>query len=182
VRSFARNHNSAKIAMAGKKPVGRPPMPYNEEMADIICDRLSEGESLLAISREKDMPSYSTVLRWLDASEEFRGKYARARDVQQDYLIEEAGEIADRATPETVQVARLRCEQRRWNAAKLAPKKYGDRFLVDTAKTPLSAEDDETFYTKLVEQAAKLGFDAGSAVRRLEDLRSKTVDVDATED
>jgi len=36
-------------------------------------------------------------------------------------------EIADAATPETVQVARLRAEKRQWYAAKMNPAEFGDR-------------------------------------------------------
>jgi hypothetical protein len=35
-------------------------------------------------------------------------------------------EIADAATPETVNVARLRVDSRKFTVARLAPKKYGD--------------------------------------------------------
>lgn len=36
-------------------------------------------------------------------------------------------EIADKATPENVSVARLQVDTRKWAAARLAPKKYSDR-------------------------------------------------------
>ncbi len=45
----------------------------------------------------------------------------------QDKLFKECLEIADKATPENVSVARLQVDTRKWAAARLAPKKYGDR-------------------------------------------------------
>jgi terminase small subunit-like protein len=41
------------------------------------------------------MPDMATVFRWLARHAEFRDQYARAREVQADYLAEEILEIAD---------------------------------------------------------------------------------------
>jgi Tfp pilus assembly protein PilF len=57
----------------------------------------------------------------------FLERYARARDAQADKFFKECLEIADKATPENVSVARLQVDTRKWAAARLAPKKYGDR-------------------------------------------------------
>ena len=51
----------------------------------------------------------------------------RAREAQADKLFKECLEIADKATPENVSVARLQVDTRKWAAARVAPKKYGDR-------------------------------------------------------
>jgi hypothetical protein len=48
-----------------------------------------------------------------------------------DKLFKECLEIADKATPENVSVARLQVDTRKWAAARLAPKKYGDRISHD---------------------------------------------------
>jgi Bacteriophage Sf6, terminase small subunit-like len=49
-----------------------------------------------------------------------------AREAQADKYFQEIIEIADAATPETVNVARLRVDSRKFTVARLAPKKYGD--------------------------------------------------------
>jgi hypothetical protein len=59
--------------------------------------------------------------------EDFLERYARAREAQADKLFKECLTIADAARPEDVNVARLRVDTRKWAAARLAPKKYGDR-------------------------------------------------------
>ena len=64
---------------------------------------------------------------WLRENEDFLERYARAREAQADKLFKESLEIADKATPENVSVARLQVDTRKWAAARLAPKKYGDR-------------------------------------------------------
>ena len=50
----------------------------------------------------------------------------RAREAQADKFFKECIEIADAATQENCNVARLRVDTRKWAAARLAPKKYGD--------------------------------------------------------
>jgi len=55
----------------------------------------------------------------------------RAREAQADKLFKECLEIADKATPENVNVARLQVDTRKWAAARLAPKKYGDHISHD---------------------------------------------------
>lgn len=132
-------------------PAGRP-TSYTEETASIICQRLVEGESLKAICREDGMPAASTVFVWLDAHEEFRTKYARARELQAELQVDEMTEIADNGSNdwmgrknadgenigwkengEALTRSKLRLEQRRWNAEKLLPKKYGAKMAIGGA-------------------------------------------------
>lgn len=105
---------------------GRP-SDYTEEVADSICAEIMEGRSLRAICSANDMPNRATVHRWLSQHEEFATKYARARDIQADLLFEDMQDVADEGNPEDVQRARLRVMTMQWRAAKLAPKKYGDK-------------------------------------------------------
>jgi hypothetical protein len=56
---------------------------------------------------------------------------ARAREAQADKFFKECIEIADAATQENCNVARLRVETRKWAAARLAPKKYSDHITHD---------------------------------------------------
>lgn len=114
-------------------PGGRP-TDFTPEIANEICERLAKGESLRTITgsnRDDFMPSETTVRRWLagneDWNEEFRRQYARAREDQADFKFDEAWEIASSATPENVAVARLKVDVVKWQAGKLAPKKYGDK-------------------------------------------------------
>src|SRR5260370_40206331 len=76
---------------------------------------------------------------------DFRDQYARAREEQADKLFREIIEIADDASGdyvttsdgktivdhENIQRSRLRVDARKWAAARLAPKKYGDHISHD---------------------------------------------------
>lgn len=106
--------------------LGRP-SDYTDETAIRMLTRLTLGEGLVRICRDEDMPHVSTVYRWLQTNQDFRDRYELARAEQADTLADQLTDIADNATPENVQVARLRVDARKWIAAKLKPKKYGDK-------------------------------------------------------
>lgn len=107
-------------------PRGRPD-GYTSALGATICERIAKGESVLAISKESGMPSQSMIYRWLESHVEFREKYARARDRQADSLAEQALEIADQAAPGRSDAARLQVDTRKWWAARLAPRRWGER-------------------------------------------------------
>lgn len=122
--------------------MGRP-SEYSEETAATICDRLTEGQSLRKITLSDDMPAASTIYKWLANNPTFAEQYAHARDAQADTLADEILDIADDGTndwmerddgPEyngdAVARSRLRVDARKWIAAKLKPKKYGDKTLL----------------------------------------------------
>jgi hypothetical protein len=102
------------------------PSDYSPELADAICQRLIEGESLRAICRDDGMPSASTLFAWLDKNEDFRSRYARARDIQAELGFDSIQEVAEDIAGD-VQRDKLRIETMRWRLSKLLPKKYGDK-------------------------------------------------------
>lgn len=115
-----------------KRKTGRP-TDYTKDMADKICEKIANGRSLRSICAENGVPPMKTIYRWLEANEEFRHQYARARDKQADYFAEEIIEIADSAEAESAAVAKakLQIDARKWAASKIAPKKYGDKQEID---------------------------------------------------
>ena len=114
---------------------------YTDEIANEICSRLVDGKSLKKICEMEDMPSKSTVFKWLSENESFSDKYARAREAQADTLADEIIDIADdgendtyeddegnvRTNQDVIARSRLRVDARKWIASKLKPKKYGDK-------------------------------------------------------
>ena len=123
--------------------LGRP-SSYTDQMANIICIRLAEGESLNKICKDENMPDKATVFRWLAVSAEFCDKYARARELQAETQFDELIDIVDQP-PELSYVTdkdgalievkfdssyvawmKLRVDTRKWTAARMAPRKYGE--------------------------------------------------------
>jgi len=120
--------------------MGRPSI-FTQEIADAICDKLADGESLRKICLADDMPGKATVFRWLATDKTFQDQYARAREAQADTLADEILDIADdgsndfmgddeKYNGDAVQRSRLRVDARKWLAGKLRPKVYGDKTLI----------------------------------------------------
>ena len=100
---------------------------WTPEIIETICDRIISGDSVHQICKEKGMPSEPTFYRKMMAEPEFERTIARAREVAQEAEVEYLKELADGATPESVNVAKLQIWTRMWIASKKAPKKYGDK-------------------------------------------------------
>lgn len=108
--------------------MGRP-TKYTQELADTICRRIMEGESLRSIVSDDGMPNRSSVHLWLSQNKDFSDQYVRAKDNQADTLADDLLYIADNA--EDIHKARLQVDTRKWVASKLKPKKYGDKLDLD---------------------------------------------------
>jgi hypothetical protein len=126
------------------KKVGRPTL-YSEELAALICERVAT--STLGLARlceiHQDLPVKSTINLWRYKYPEFSTQYAHAKLAQADLLAEEMLDIADdgsndwmesfgeegdtvyKLNGEHVQRSRLRIDTRKFLAAKLLPKQYG---------------------------------------------------------
>ena len=73
---------------------GRP-TDYTGALAEEICLRIAEGESLVAICREEAMPGRATVFRWLQKYEAFRNEYARAKELMVECLARDDQPIGE---------------------------------------------------------------------------------------
>lgn len=144
-----------------EKKTGRP-SDYTEELAEIICLRLAEGESLRSVCRDEGMPSKQAVLRWLARNDSFRAQYVRAKEEGAEAIAEELFDIADdgsndwmekldkdgeaigyQLNGEHVQRSKLRIDTRKWYLSKIMPKKYGDRIQHDQSITFNNLSDEE---------------------------------------
>jgi hypothetical protein len=127
------------------KKVGRPTV-YNKAVAEEICRRLADGESLRSICNDEHMPARAVVLSWaVDLNHPFSDQYMHARDLQADAMADDIIAISDDGTNDWMERAtrngmveivadhehinrsRLRVDARKWVASKLKPKRYGDK-------------------------------------------------------
>lgn len=141
---------------------GGRPSDYTDELAELICLRLAEGESLRSVCRDDGMPSKQAVLRWLARNDQFRAQYVRAKEEGAEAIAEEMFDIADDGTNdwmekldkdgeaigyqlngEHVQRSKLRIDTRKWYLSKILPKKYGDRIQHDQSITVKNLSDEE---------------------------------------
>ena len=88
------------------------------------------------------MPCSATILNWAREYPAFGDDYAQARQFLADFMFDEAREVALAATPGDVWVGRLQFDTIRWMTARMAPKKYCERLVVEMAVAERRAEDD----------------------------------------
>lgn len=110
--------------------IGRP-TALTDELADRLCEEIATGRSVTQICKEKWAPDKTTFYRWCYRHEDFRHQYARAKNLAQEMAAEEIWEIASEATNDTVNVARLQVDTKKWIASKLLPKRYGEKSQLD---------------------------------------------------
>lgn len=114
---------------------------YTEELADEICRRMADGESLRRICKDTHIPDERAVRIWaIDDINGFAKRYARARELQVFRWAEDIVEIADdvsqdwidtdkgpQANNERITRSKLRIDVRKWLLAKILPKQFGER-------------------------------------------------------
>ena len=107
--------------------MGRP-TDYRSELADAICEKLAEGQSLRSICLPDGMPTEACVRHWaVENREGFFSQYTRARDIGLDCRADKVVEDAETATDAAL--GRLKMDAGRWYLSKLAPKRYGDKVI-----------------------------------------------------
>lgn len=124
-----------------------------EIIAD-ICDRIAGGESVESVFRTPaaDYPSNATFWRWL-ADPELERLYEVATTRRGEKYAEEIVGIVDEPPPSVetqfgshvdpawVQWQKNRAEARKWVAARMLPKRYGDRTTIaGDADNPLAID------------------------------------------
>lgn len=133
------------IQTALVKRITGKPWKYNVWVAAEICARISEGEPLIRICRDADMPHASTVHEWVvDNLDGFAVRYMRARKLGAELMFERAMEVALRTTNDavvrynrdgnpyaeidgfSVQRAKLIIDTLKWSLSKIYPKRYGE--------------------------------------------------------
>jgi len=130
---------------------------YTEEIADQICDLVSNGINLRKVCRMEGMPSWRTVYNWVVERPDFASRLTRAREMGYDALAEEALEISntpvmgqkqvmgDKSTYTTVEDMlghrKLQIETRLKLLACWDPKKYGNKVtMAGDAENPIRLE------------------------------------------
>lgn len=110
-------------------PTGKTgrPSKFTPEIATTICERMIAGENLVAICLDPKMPPRSTVYDWIANDPAFRAKCDRAREGLADVQDQKIAQLIEKCTPESAPADRVKLAGLQWRAAKMAPKRYGDR-------------------------------------------------------
>lgn len=115
-------------------PAGRPPLPFDENAAEQILEAIAEGVGLVTFLKQRpDMPSYSTVMRWVRDNPEFAEMYTRAREDMADHDADKIADVAEDVAKGLIdpQAARVAIDAYKWSAGKRRPKRYGDKLEIE---------------------------------------------------
>ena len=149
---------------------GGRPTDYTQQIADEICERLMDGESLRSILKDEHLPEKSTVFKWLLHNKEFIYQYTHAREVQAETFVDEMTDIADDGSNdymekitqsgeithvpdhEHINRSRIRIDTRKWIAERMKPKKYfkpdvsdsGEENTAEPVQVIIEVEDGRT--------------------------------------
>ena len=123
-----------------------------------IIQRITEGESLSAVMRTPGFPSYQWAKMRLREDPELRRRYEQAYEDRADALADQLIDLADSDMPEGmdnsafsawVQLLKLRVDVRKWTAAKLRPRFYGERIDLEVT------HHEQISITQVLEDARK---------------------------
>ena len=95
----------------------------SDEQIIAVIERMAEGLNLKE-SAAIDGFSIKNIYTRINASPELKDLHARAREDYQRIRVEEMNDIAK--TEPDVARARLRCDNIKWEAARVLPKVFGD--------------------------------------------------------
>jgi hypothetical protein len=113
----------AKPRAAAYGGKGRPSI-YTEELGEEICHRIANGETLAEICRDPHMPWPNAIREdWLKRQPEFARRYASARTVQPEAIVERGFAVAMLDTTQfNANASRLQWDVCRWTAGRLDPR------------------------------------------------------------
>ncbi|PDT58878.1 hypothetical protein CO678_27085 [Bradyrhizobium diazoefficiens] len=169
-----------------------PYVEFTEEIFTDICERMANGQGLRKICSDRDMPSRSTFLRWVETDTGRQAKYQKAREALMDWYSEEILAIAwddskdtikregkaDLCNHEWIARSRLKVDTLKFLMAKLHPKRYGDKLpeAVEDRNVKISWENERSTPFNKIEL---VGVPAGGSVddlMRTIDGRTRGID------
>lgn len=138
--------------------------PITEEIFKECCEvTASSNMGLFNICTQMNI-SYRAMRYYMETTKEATAKYARAKEDQADFLADEMLEISDDSSSDVLRVkkvvdqetgkeiflqeenkeftnrSKLRVDTRKWIAARLKPKKYGDKIDVTSNGEAITRE------------------------------------------
>ena len=101
----------------------------NDEKWNEFLARIGEGRSARDVcGNDKDMPSWRIVSKKLNEDDAFALKYSLAMENRGQVMADRILDLVDRVVDGSLDpnAGRVAIDGLKWNAMKLAPKKYGD--------------------------------------------------------
>lgn len=126
-----------------KKKIGAPTL-YTEEYGDYICEKIATHPVGYETIRKihPDLPAPITIREWRLKHPTFSAKYLDAKSLQAQILVEEVDEMIpdgikyyhddkgnERIDAPSASLVIAKINNRKWTAARLAPRIYGDKYI-----------------------------------------------------
>jgi hypothetical protein len=136
------------------KAVARP-TAFDPAIAEAVIWEISHGKPLSSFTNDPRWPELRTIFDWSRQNEQFAQELAVAREIAAHHFANEALEIADNESRDTidgmpnhaaVQRDRLRVDQRRWLAGKYSPAYTEKQIHIGAAADGLSVSQVEYEY------------------------------------
>lgn len=152
---------------------------YSDELFRTIIQRIATGETVADICEEPGMPYESTFYDWIQKDSKKNEFYARAQWERAHVHLEAMISIADRATPETVSVAKLRIDTRKFTMSMIDPEKYTERRAIE--HSGLNPTPKVQLNPRMLSESAREAL-REECRRILEERDANTIDVTPVED
>jgi signal recognition particle subunit SEC65 len=149
-----------------KRKIGRP-TKNSKELAHVICHEIATTPKGLEYicANNPDFPNPKTIFAWRLEKDDFCKLYTRAKQMQIEAFVNDIIEISDDSSQdvmkdekgfekpnhEYMQRSRMRVDSRKWLAAKLMPRLYGERIAVENQDGT-----EQELKQQLIELQAKL--------------------------
>ena len=156
-------HGKRLQRMTQKKAKAGRPSKYSPELADFICKLIvTQGKGIGRLCKEYDeLPTEALVFKWILDFPEFGKKYRAAKALQSELLADEIEALTEveshtdnkgveRVDPGMVALAKLKVDTRKWHAARLAPRVYGPKSILDEGN-----DDAKNLVSELIKRIAK---------------------------
>ena len=116
-----------------------------KDLSEKIQQQLMAGTPLTRICQAKDMPSISTVYKWLAEDKEFNKAIISSRRIGCQTYLDKMIEELENVSSRDVGIVREKLHHYRWLASKLIPNLYGDKqeIIQDTKITIEWSKPDE---------------------------------------
>ncbi len=148
---------------------GGRPTTYTPEFGKLICERVATNPVGLSTLEKlyPDMPNSSTIKAWRRAIPEFSAMYMEAKKFQSEILVEDIDSLLpddlnyyiddkgqQRIDAPSASLLIAKINNRKWMAARLSSKLYGDRHT-DEQQTQDLAKDVAARVAEINKQAEK---------------------------
>ena len=113
----------------------------------VVLQEIGNGSSLISAIKKEGYPTYDAFQRHMRAHPEIKRLYEEAIEVRADYLAESLIDISEETPPEGldgpqlsawINQMKIRIDTRKWTAAKLRPKAWGEKIDVSVTHTQIS--------------------------------------------